>query len=279
MDKHIKLGLIGDNIAQSQAPRLHHLAAEIAGLSVSYDRLVPRALGLDFDAVFAMAQDRGFRGLNITYPYKEIAISRVTVPDPLVRAIGAVNTVTFEPSGPLGYNTDYTGFVAAYRGEMGKDSPGTVCMIGTGGVGKAVAFGLLALGAPALHLVDLDRAKADALAHALREASPQTQIAVFAEAEAAAVGANGLINCTPIGMVGYDGTPLPARAMQGADWAFDAVYTPVMTQFMQDAKTTGLRIISGYELFFGQGIDAWRIFTNTPIDAAALRLALQQKAG
>lgn len=279
MTKHIKLGLIGDNIAQSQAPRLHHLAGGIAGLLVSYDRLVPRALGLDFDGVFAMAQNQSFRGLNITYPYKETAFSKVTVPDLLVRAMGAVNTVIFEPGGPVGYNTDYTGFVAAYRGTMGGSAPGAVCMIGSGGVGKAVAFGLVALGARAIHLVDLDGAKAEALAVALHKASPETDVAVFANAEAAAEGVDGLINCTPVGMVGYDGTPLPAQAMQGAKWAFDAVYTPVNTRFLQDAKATGLQIISGYELFFWQGIDAWHIFTNTPIEAAALRQALQENAG
>jgi shikimate dehydrogenase len=235
-------------------------------------------MGRDFDGVFAMAQDQGFRGLNITYPYKETAITHVSVPDPLVRAIGAVNTVVFGADGPIGYNTDYTGFVAAYRTVMGDAAPGRVCMIGTGGVGKAVAFGLIALGARRLHLVDLDAAKAEALASALRNACADVEVAVFADPIAAAQGADGVINCTPIGMVGYDGTPLPATAMQGATWAFDAVYTPIDTRFLQDAAAAGLRIISGYELFFGQGIDAWDIFTDTPVDPLALRKALQGDA-
>lgn len=274
----IQLGLIGDNVAKSQAPLLHHLAGRITGLDVRYDRLVPRDLGLDFDGVFAMARVQGFRGLNITYPYKETAFARVAVPDPLVQAIGAVNTVIFEAGGPVGYNTDYTGFVAAYRKEMGQAAPRVVCMIGTGGAGRAVAFGLIALGAKAIRLLDLDRAKAEILATALRQASPETEIVVCDNVESAAQGASGLINCTPIGMVGYEGTPMPAPVMKGADWAFDAVYTPIDTQFLQDAATAGLRVISGYELFFGQGIDAWHIFTNTPIDAAALRQALQENS-
>jgi shikimate dehydrogenase len=278
MGAMIQLGLIGDNIAKSQAPMLHHLAGRITGLDVRYDRLVPRDLGLDFDGVFAMARAQGFRGLNITYPYKEIAFARVSVPDPLVQAIGAVNTVIFEPGGAAGYNTDYTGFVAAYRKEMGQAAPGVVCMIGTGGAGRAVAFGLIALGAGAIRLVDLDRGKAEILATALRQASPETEVVVFDNVECAAQGASGLINCTPIGMVGYEGTPMPAPVMPGAAWAFDAVYTPIDTQFLQDAAAAGLRVISGYELFFGQGIDAWHIFTNTPIDAAALRQALQENS-
>jgi shikimate dehydrogenase len=269
----LKLGLIGDNIAASQAPRLHQLAGAIAGLDVRYDRLVPRDLGMDFDAVFAMARDSGFRGLNITYPYKERVVASVTVPDPLVRAIGAVNTVVFCKDGPVGYNTDHTGFVAAYRAAR-MAAPGAVCMIGTGGVGRAVAFGLIALGAMAIHLVDLDLTKAEALAADLRTASPAARVAVFADASLAAQGVDGVINCTPVGMVGYGGTPVAAAALQMAAWAFDAVYTPVDTRFLQDATAAGLAIISGWELFFGQGIDAWHIFTGVPISAQVLRAAL-----
>jgi shikimate dehydrogenase len=76
-------------------------------------------------------------------------------------------------------------------------------------------------------------------------------------------------------MVGIDGTPLASIALRGAAWAFDAVYTPVETGFLRDAAAGGLAIISGYELFFQQGIDAWRIFTELGLDAGQLRTALQ----
>jgi len=275
----LQLGLIGDNIAASQAPRLHRLAGRLCGLSVGYDRLVPPELGQSFAQVFDTAQRTGFRGLNITYPYKEQAIRRVHIPDPLVRAMGAVNTVIFEPSGAIGFNTDHTGFIAAYKGAMKGATPGTVCLIGTGGAGKAVAFGLIALGAEVIRCVDLDVTKARALGDALRATNSATRIDVFTDPVLAADGADGLINCTPVGMVGYGGTPLPATAMAGAAWAFDAVYTPVDTQFLQEAAAQGLTIISGYELFFGQGIDAWTLFSGHPVDKAALRRALQEGVG
>jgi shikimate dehydrogenase len=75
-------------------------------------------------------------------------------------------------------------------------------------------------------------------------------------------------------MVGYGGTPLPAEAMAGAEWAFDAVYTPVDTQFLTDAAAAGLAVISGYELFFFQGVHAWAHFAGLPLDEGALRKAL-----
>lgn len=271
----VKLGLIGDNIIQSKSPRLHRTAGQLTDLDVTYDRLIPKDMGLSFDEVFELARASGFRGINITYPYKEVVTSKVTVSDPLLRGIGAVNTVVFDSDGPKGFNTDYTGFMNAYRSVRGIEQPGVVCLIGTGGVGKAVAFGLIGLGAQAIHCVDLDPAKAASLADTLVALGSQTRIEVFGDAVAAVDGADGIINCTPLGMVGIGGSPLPDDAMQGAAWVFDAVYTPVDTQFLQDAQRAGLTVISGYELFFGQGVDAWKIFTGIEIDHAALRIAIQ----
>ena len=144
----------------------------------------------------------------------------MTVSDPLVRGIGAVNTVVFDADGPKGFNTDYTGFMNAYRSERGTKPPGVVSLIGTGGVGKAVAFGLIGLGAQAIHCVDLDPAKAASLADALAALGSDTRIVVSDDAVAAVDGADGIINCTPLGMVGISGSPLPADAMQGAAWVF-----------------------------------------------------------
>ena len=270
----LQLGLIGDNIARSRSPLLHRLAGAQNGLRVDYARLVPRDLGRAFEAVFAECAGAGYRGINITYPYKERVTALIAIDDPLVRAIGAANTVLFTPQGPKGYNTDYSGFIAAYRGARGVASPGTVCMAGAGGVGRAIAFGLVALGTPALHLIDRDRAKAEALAEAVRAAAPGMEVRVFDDLATAAEGATGLINSTPVGMVGYPGTVFAPAVLAGAEWAFDAVYTPVDTQFLRDAEAAGLAVISGYELFFWQGVHAWQIFAGLPLDQAALRKAL-----
>lgn len=275
----LHLGLIGDNIARSSAPRLHRLAGAQNGLDVVYDRLVPPELGVAFDALFRDCAGGRYHGLNITYPYKEAVLARVTVEDEQVRRIGAINTVVFSERGPLGFNTDYSGFIEAYRTVRGDRAPGIVAQVGAGGVGRAVAFGLLTLGAEAIRIADKDPAKAAALADDLRAASPATDIVVSASVGDAVRGACGLINCTPVGMVGHGGTPVPADLIPGADWAFDAVYTPVDTQFLQDAGAAGLQIISGYELFFFQGVNAWTFFCGRPLDHARLRRDLRDGKG
>jgi shikimate dehydrogenase len=274
----VRLGLIGDNISRSQSPRLHRLAGKLCGLDVTYDRLIPGDMGLSFDAVFERCAREGYRGINITYPYKEKVTAKVRIDDPLVRAIGAVNTVLFETEGPKGFNTDYSGFVGAYRETYGETAPGPVCMIGAGGVGKAIAFGLVALGIEDLRLVERDIPKAEGLARALRVARPGLRVTVTGSTAEAVAGAHGLVNSTPVGMVGHGGSPIGKALMRGAAWAFDAVYTPVDTLFLRDAEAAGLKVMSGYRLFFHQGVEAFRLFCGLEVDQSALRSGLMREA-
>ncbi|SIO31105.1 shikimate dehydrogenase family protein [Vannielia litorea] len=270
----LKLGLIGDNIAKSSAPRLHRLAGAQNGVEVTYDRLVPAQIGEPFDALFANCAPRGYRGINVTYPYKERAAEKVSIADPLVRAMGAVNTVLFEPEGPQGHNTDYTGFIAAYRVARGAEGPGLACLVGAGGVGRALAFALVTLGAEEIRLCDRDTAKAEALAADLGALPGAPRLVVEPDARRASAGATGLLNGTPLGMDGIGGNAFPEGATGGAKWVFDAVYTPVETPFITEARAGGLQVISGYELFFWQGVHAWGHFSGTPLDEPALRRAL-----
>ena len=145
-----RLGLIGDNIAASKAPRLHALGGRMRGVEITYDLLVPAELGVGFDELFERCAAGDYHGINITHPYKEAAAARVEIESSLVRAMGAVNTVLFGPNGPRGFNTDHTGFIAAWRATFGTAEPGAVCQVGAGGVGKAVAFGLAEIGAKAI---------------------------------------------------------------------------------------------------------------------------------
>src|SRR5690606_31618021 len=134
--------------------------------------------------------------------------------------------------------------------------------------GRAIGFALAALGAVELRLFDGDAAKAEVLARTLGAVTPVMRVAVAASIAEAASGADGLVNGTPLGMVGHPGTAIPKPLTAGRRWAFDAVYTPVETEFLQDARAAGLEIMSGYELFFHQGIDAFRIFTGREVDWA-----------
>jgi quinate/shikimate dehydrogenase (NAD+) len=271
----IRLGLIGDNIRDSRSPDLHRLAGKLCGLDVEYTLLVPRELGLSFDEIFDRCHAAGFKGVNITYPYKEQVIGRLASRNADVARVGSSNTVVFAPGGPVGHNTDYLGFMAAYRTHFDGRPARRVAIVGAGGVGRAIAFALAALGSSELCVIDTDGERAAKLGTALSELSPAPAVRVESEIAAALRGADGVVNCTPIGMSGSPGSAIPTQLLGGQSWAFDAVYTPIETEFLRAARATGMDTLSGYELFFQQGIKAFELFTGQvpPLDALRQRLA------
>ena len=70
----IKLGLIGVGIERSRAPELHRLAGELCGIAITYDLFsLKSGLPADFDGALAACRSRGYRGVNVTHPFKERA--------------------------------------------------------------------------------------------------------------------------------------------------------------------------------------------------------------
>lgn len=273
--KEIRLGLIGDNIAASRAPDLHYAAARLCGIDLVYERLVPRELGITFDRIVARAKENGLRGLNITHPYKIQILKFATIEDPAIEAIGACNTVLFDER-TVGLNTDYTGFIAAFKERFGDMSPGVVALAGSGGAGKAIAFALAKLGATSLQVFDIEAPKAHALAEALQNVHPAMSVRIAPTLQEACWSADGLVNCTPMGMVGYCGNAFAGIPLAGRTWVCDAVYTPVETEFLKESRAAGVDILSGYELFLYQGVHAFGLFTGLTVDAAALRQTLMK---
>jgi shikimate dehydrogenase len=152
-----------------------------------------------------------------------------------------------------------------------------VALVGAGGVGKAVAFGLVALGAQEIAIIDRDAARAKGLVKAIMAAPQGSASALVADDVCEAVrDADGIVNCTPLGMVGHAGSAIPLDLLGAQRWAFEAVYTPVDTAFKLASEAAGVKVLSGYELFFHQGVDAFRIFTGLSPDPDALRRLLAQ---
>lgn len=274
-----RLGLIGDGIGRSSAPRLHELAGRIVGRSVSYTRYdLDGVTDSSFEETLAARGRDGLAGVNVTHPYKERAARIVPIQDPRVRRIGAINTVLFRDGVPAeGHNTDHSGFVAAYRAQMGEARPGAVALVGAGGVGRPIAVGLGELGAEEIRVFDIDPARAARLAAELT--TDEAPVRACATVEEALDGAAGIANASPIGMYRYPGNPVPETAMGRPRWVFDAVYTPRDTEFTLAAAARGAEVVSGYELFFWQGVHAFRLFTGLEVDREALRAALAEPAG
>ena len=154
-------------------------------------------------------------------------------------------------------------------------NPRKVALIGAGGIGRAIAFGLTDLGAEEIWIYDQNYLKSQSLVRALNF-QDQSRVLLCNSLEDAVTNVNGLVNATPVGMHNHLGTPIPKNYLGSQSWAFDAVYTPIKTTFILDASESGLEILFGFELFFYQGIEAFEIFSGVRLDELQLRKELIQ---
>lgn len=281
------LGLVGENIGGSLTPGLHEAEARRQGLLLSYRlldatlmRVVNREASPDavWSHVVQVAHDLSFDGLNVTHPAKQAVQSALDSLSEEAELLGAVNTVLFRDGLAVGDNTDYVGFTDALRSLSDGGEPpadlSRVVQLGAGGAGAATAYALLREGAERLTIVDVDTARAEALVARLAGAFDASRMAVATPDDAAELvrGASGLVNSTPIGMVGVSETsPVDVAAMHPALWVGDAVYRPLKTVLVQAAEAIGCRAFGGGEMVVGQAAGAFELFTGLAADRAAMR--------
>jgi shikimate dehydrogenase len=269
MSKKIKLGLLGNNLGRSRAKNLHELLGELYGLDVTYEPmdLLDRSGFVSIAAELERCRTEGFTGVNVTHPYKQEAFLHVTPMPGFPQGLTSVNTVLFTPETMLADNTDFSGFCRAFAARFGRDfKPGRVLVLGAGGVGVAIAHGLKRLGADELVVHDVRREVAQDLVSRLAEVGMAARLAQ-ADLAAEMQNADGLVNATPIGMFQYPGNPFPAEGFGSQRWAFDAVYTPENTGFLQQCRQRDMNTLSGFHLFLYQGLDAFKHFTGVTADA------------
>jgi len=270
MSQHIQLGLLGNGLSKSRARFLHELLGKEHGLDLSYTNMdlaaSPQPVSIAME--LKRCQQEGFRGVNVTHPYKIDAFNCVERVATFPKGLTSVNTVVFEADRMIADNTDYSGFCAAFRACFGNSSePGRVLMFGAGGVGLAIAYGLKAMGVHELVVYDTNLQTAEKLVNQLND---HTVIARLANQDLVVEmqQADGLINATPVGMFQYPGNPFPIAGFASQSWAFDAVYTPENTEFLQNCRQREIATLSGFQLFLYQGLHAFERFTGITPDAA-----------
>jgi shikimate dehydrogenase len=254
------------------APAFHTIAGQMLGLDVTYE-LLPRdlAFATELDGLLEELGGAGYRGVNITVPFKASAWQAASDASDEVVSTGVANTLVLGPAGPTNaFNTDYSGFKWAYRRRFPNASPGTVALLGAGGVGTATAAALVDLGASAVRIYDIVADRSHALADILRRRNVAVQVDVVASAESAVDGVDGVVNGTPVGMYLQPGTPVDLAAVRDQRWLFDAIYSPIETELMAWAADAKLARISGFDLFLGQAIDAFEIFTGHVLASSVL---------
>ncbi len=274
--RRLNAGLIGSHIQATRLPRALALMCDDAGIPFDFELIdtADRA-EFEFDATLRDLIARGWTGVTVTHPYKTdaAAFAGEAMP-PAIRALGASNTLVFGP--PLtAHNTDYTGFLGAWRAHMGDAPPGAVAMAGAGGVARALGFALRDLGAADIAIWDILPERAETLAEAI---GPPARAIRAGMAAGACRAAAGLVNATALGMAHAPGMAFPTGAIGGQTWAFDAVYTPTNTEFLAAARDAGLATISGFDLFRHMAIGSFTAYTGIVPDTEAVLTRLKALA-
>ena len=266
-------GLIGRGIGGSLTPALHEREGAESGLRLIYRRIDLVELGLGLEALpelLTAAERLGFAGLNITHPAKQAVIPLLHELSDDARALGAVNTVVLRDGRRLGHNTDGSGFAEGFVRGLPGVTMRRVVQLGAGGAGAAVAHALLKLGVETLTIFDVDAARAEALASSLTRDFGAGRARPGLSLADAVAAADGLVNCTPIGMAKHPGAPLPLVLLHARLWVAEIIYFPLETALLRAARALGCVTLDGGGMAVFQAVGAFRHFTGVEPDAARM---------
>ena len=263
-------GLLGNPVGHSLSPPMHEAAYDELGLEARYVTFEPAPE--DIDAAIDGARALGITGLNVTIPFKRDVLERVE-PDELASRIGAVNTIDFTGETPTGHNTDAIGALRALRDHDVPVADARAVVVGAGGAGRAIAFGLADAGAT-VEIANRTESKARDLADEVPGATghglePETLADLLADADV-------LVNATSVGMES-DETPVPADALHGDLAVLDAVYRPLETRLLRDAAAAGATTVDGAWMLLYQGVAAFERWTGRDAPVETMNEALRAR--
>lgn len=266
----LRMGLVGRGIQLSRTPAMHTTEARTQGLICRFDLIdTSEQTDVQLAKILDQAENDGFAGLNITYPYKQDVIALLDEISVSALRVGAVNTVVFKDGRRIGHNTDHWGFSESFRCGLPEAKLDTVLLIGAGGAGRAVAHALSNIGAECVLIADTRLDAAETLAAAICAAGGQAETAP--DLIQAAARANGIVNATPMGMAELPGIPLDPTCLASHHWVADIVYFPLETALLKAARATGCQTLSGEGMAIFQAVRAFKIFTGCPADPDRMR--------
>ncbi|MEH2420854.1 MAG: shikimate dehydrogenase [Nostoc sp.] len=288
------LGVIGHPVEHSRSPVMHNAALAQLVVRVASRREDIAHLGLDYVYLpFPIAPENleiaiagfaaiGVVGFNVTIPHKQAIIPLLSEITPLAQTIGAVNTVSRQNNQWVGTNTDIEGFIAPLQTTYKQDwSQKVAVILGNGGAARAVVAGCHQLGFAKIHVVgrNVQRLQEFGKSWSNSPISENLQVHQWEELPKLISQANLLVNTTPIGMYPkVDESPLSAGEIANLPTgaiAYDLIYIPKPTQFLEQAEKQGAIVIDGLEMLVQQGVAALKIWLQQEtIPVEVMRQAL-----
>ena len=213
-------------------------------------------------AVFTL---ENVRGALITMPHKVTTVGLLDDVTATVRVAGACNAVKRLPDGRLvGDMFDGAGFVRGVQRKGFDPTAKRVLVVGTGGVGCAIAASLAGAGIAAISLFDMNNASCSALAKRLKDNHPQIEVRTGSSDP---TDHDLVVNATPMGMNESDPLPLDVSRLSPDTFVGEVVMRTEMTAFLTAAQARGCRTQLGTDMLFEQ-IPAYLEFFGLPTTTA-----------
>ena len=266
------VGLIGHPVAGNPTGTMMEAAFAKAGLDWRYVSMdVARG---DLEAAVAGLAALGFRGFNVTMPYKVEILPLLSRLSPAVELIGAANTIVREGDGWVGENTDGKGFLAAVS-EVLEPRGARVWLVGAGGAARAVAAELALAGAASIEVVNRDGGRGRSIVDMLT-ARTATRAAWRPWASPLVVepGVDLVVNATSLGYNDPDAGLDLDLPRAGHPLVADVVFSPPRTKLLRQAEAAGCRTLDGLGMLVNQGAIAFRLWTGVEPDRKVMRAVL-----
>lgn len=269
--------VIGNPIGHSLSPAIHNAAFNALDLDFVY-------LAFPVEDVKGMLEGmraiENFRGLSVTIPHKTEVMKYVDEISDVDRSIGSINTVIHEKGKLIGVGTDGTGALKALVDNGVEVDGKNVLMLGAGGAARAISFTLaMKTRLAELAIMDVNETvlqglKADLVAgtHAVIKTGAMSGL------PAAMESADIIINCTPVGMhPKVDASLIPPELFRPGQAVLDIVYNPLETKLLAEAKTAGLKVIPGVEMFVNQAVLQFELFTGAAAPVEVMRRVVMER--
>jgi len=265
------VALLGWPTEHSRSPAMHNAAFAHDGLDLIY-LAIPTPVDRLGDVVGALGAI-GAVGANVTIPHKQAVMASCDHVTDEAGLVGAVNTLTWDDGRLIGDNTDAAGLQRDLHEVLGAGRRERAVVLGTGGAARAVAAAAARMGWE-LVVVGRHLDRADEVADVARSAGgAATALQVDDDTVAVAVAsADVVVNATPLGMHG-ESLPGAFMTLTPDQVAYDLVYSPGRTPFLQAAGSAGVAAHNGLGMLVQQAAAAYEIWTGRQAPVSVMQAA------
>jgi len=262
--------VIGNPIAHSKSPQIHAAYARQTGQDLAYERCLAPLDG--FEATVRRLVAEGYRGANVTLPFKLEAARLATRLAPRAQAAGAVNTLVFEQGEIVGDNTDGPGLVADIVRNAGVPLEGKrILLLGAGGAARGALLPLLMESPRQIVIANRTLATADKLVADFAAHAERLAVTGFADVEGSF---DVVINATSASLAA-DVPPVPASVFGPGVLALDMMYGAQPTVFMAFAASHGAEVRDGLGMLVEQAAEAFLLWRGVRPDTASVMASMR----